>query len=166
MIPRSGDAATGPRAGHCDRWTGPALDHRARRQRECDDRDHPRRTHGAVPGRPRRRRLVTPPPFRREDLEPLTAAQFTLSADGQPIAGVVRVSALELSGGGIGVTVAPVTITRLAGGDDVFHAWAHDVLGRGGERPTRNLVLTVHDHAGEPAAAWELLGVMPVAYSP
>jgi hypothetical protein len=109
---------------------------------------------------------VTPPQFRREDLEPLTAARFTLSADGEPISGVVRVSALELSGGGIGVTVAPVTITRLAGRDDVFHAWAHDVLGRGGERPSRNLVLTVHDDAGEPAAAWELRGVMPVAYSP
>ena len=109
---------------------------------------------------------MTRPPFRPEDFEPLTAARFTLSADGQPIAGVVRVSALELSGGGIGVTVAPVTITRLAGGDDLFHAWAHDVLGRGGERPTRNLVVTVHDNAGAPAAAWELLGVMPVAYSP
>ena len=109
---------------------------------------------------------MSPPPFGREDLEPLTAARFTLSADGEPIAGVVRVSALKLSGGGIGVTVAPVTITRLAGGDDVFHAWAHDVLGRGGERPTRNLVLTVHDNDGEPAAAWELRGVMPVAYSP
>ena len=109
---------------------------------------------------------MTPPPVRREDLEPLTAARFTLSADGEPIAGVVRVSALELSGGGIGITVAPVTITRLAGGDDVFHAWAHDVLGRGGERPTRNLLITVQNDAGEPAAGWELRGVMPVAYSP
>jgi hypothetical protein len=106
---------------------------------------------------------MTPPPGANE---PLTAARFTLSTDGTPIAGVVRISALELSGGGIGVTVAPVTITRLAGGDDFFHAWAHDVLGRGGDRPTRTLVLTVHDHAGEPAAAWELRGVMPVAYSP
>ena len=38
--------------------------------------------------------------------------------------------------------------------------------GRGGERPTRNLLITVHDNAGEPAAGWELRGVMPVAYSP
>jgi phage tail-like protein len=96
----------------------------------------------------------------------LTAAGFTLSADGSPITGVVRVSALELSGGGIGVTVAPVTITRLVGGDGAFHDWAHEVLGRGGDRTPRNLVLTVHDHAGTPRAAWELRGVMPVAYSP
>lgn len=98
--------------------------------------------------------------------EPLTAARFTLTADGKPIAGVVRVSALELSGGGIGVTVAPVTVTRLVGGDGLFHDWAHEVMGRGGDRTARNLVLTVHDHAGRPAAGWELLGVMPVAYSP
>jgi phage tail-like protein len=109
---------------------------------------------------------VTPPPSGGGELEPLTAARFTLAADGKPIAGVVRVSALELSGGGIGVTVAPVTITRLAGADRLFHDWAHDVLGRGGDRTARNLVLTVHDNAGEPAAAWELMGVMPVAYSP
>jgi len=96
----------------------------------------------------------------------VTAARFTLSADGRPIAGVVRVSALELSGGGIGVTVAPVALTRLVGGDGLFHDWAHEVMGRGGDRTARNLVLTVHDHAGEPVAAWELLGVMPVAYSP
>jgi phage tail-like protein len=96
----------------------------------------------------------------------LTAARFTLSADGRAIPGVVRISALELSGGGIGVTVAPVTITRLVGGDGVFHDWAHDVLGRGGDRTPRNLVLTVHDDAGEARAGWELLGVMPVAYSP
>jgi hypothetical protein len=106
---------------------------------------------------------VTPPPGQHE---PLTAARFTLSADGEPIAGVVGISALELSGGGIGVTVAPVTITRLVGGDDVFHAWAHDVLGRGGDRTPRNLVLSLHDHAGDARAGWELLGVMPVAYSP
>jgi len=106
---------------------------------------------------------VTPPPSGQE---PLTAAGFTLSRDGAPIAGVVRVSALELSGGGIGITVAPVTITRLVGADDVFHSWAHEVLGHGGERTSRNLVLTVHDDAGAPAAAWELRGVMPVAYSP
>jgi T4-like virus tail tube protein gp19 len=107
---------------------------------------------------------VTPPPLPGE--EPLTSARFTLSADGQPIAGVVRVSALELSGGGIGVTVAPLTITRLVGADGMFHTWSHDVLGRGGDRTPRNLVLTVHDAAGEPAAAWELRGVMPVTYSP
>src|SRR3954452_3638539 len=122
-----------------------------------DDR---RRTHGAVHRKP----LVTPPPSGGE--EPLTAARFTLSADGEPIAGGVRISALELSGGGIGVTVAPVTITRLVGGDGIFHDWAHDVMGRGGDRTARNLLLTVHDSAGAPAAAWELLGVMPVAYSP
>ena len=96
----------------------------------------------------------------------MTAARFTLTADGTPIAGVVRVSALELSGGGIGVTVAPVTVTRLVGGDGLFHDWAHEVMGRGGDRTARNLVLTVHDHAGRPVAGWELLGVMPVAYSP
>ncbi len=98
--------------------------------------------------------------------EPLTAARFTLELDDTPIAGVVRVSALELTGAGIGVTVAPVTITRVAGSDDLFHAWAHETMGRGGERPTRDLVLTVHDADGEPAAAWHLLGVMPLAYSP
>ena len=107
---------------------------------------------------------MTPPPF--GEGEPLTSAGFTLSGDGRPIAGVVRISALELSGGGIGVTVAPVTITRLVGSDDAFHTWSHDVLGRGGDRTPRNLVLTVHDSAGRPAAAWELRGVMPVTYSP
>src|SRR4051812_47710710 len=75
------------------------------------------------PGRPDGGRMAHEP-------EPLTAARFTLSAEGEPITGVVRISALELSGGGIGVTVAPVTITRLAGSDDLFHAWAHDALGR------------------------------------
>jgi hypothetical protein len=107
---------------------------------------------------------VTPPSSGGE--EPLTSARFTLSADGQPIVGVVRISALELSGGGIGVTVAPVTITRLVGSDDMFHTWSHDMLGRGGDRTPRDLTLTVHDAAGERSAAWELRGVMPVTYSP
>ena len=98
--------------------------------------------------------------------EPLTAARFTLGLGGTPIPGVVRVSALELTGAGIGVTVAPVTITRVAGSDDLFHRWAHETMGRGGERATRDLVLTVHDGDGEPAAGWHLLGVMPLAYSP
>jgi hypothetical protein len=106
---------------------------------------------------------VTPPPGPEE---PLTAAHFTLSADGEAIAGVVRVSALELSGSGIGISVSPVTVTRLAGGDDAFHSWARDALGRGADRSTRNLVLTVHDGAGAPAVAWELRGATPVAYSP
>jgi hypothetical protein len=106
---------------------------------------------------------VTPPPGPEE---PLTAARFTLTADGQPIAGVVRVSALELSGGGIGISVAPVTVTRLAGGDGAFHSWAKAALGRGADRSVRDLVLTVHDHAGEPVVAWELRGATPVSYSP
>lgn len=109
---------------------------------------------------------MTALPLSPGDREPLTAARFTLSTGGTPIRGVVRISALELSGGGLGVTVAPITITRLAGSDDLFHRWAHDALGRGGERSPRDLVLTVHDAGGEPAAGWELLGVMPVAYSP
>jgi hypothetical protein len=106
---------------------------------------------------------VTPPPGPEE---PLTAARFTLTADGQALAGVVRVSALELSGGGIGINVAPVTVTRLAGGDGAFDAWARNALGRGADRSTRNLVLTLHDEAGEPVVAWELRGATPVAYSP
>ena len=98
---------------------------------------------------------------------PLTAARFTLELGGTPIAGVVRVSALELTGAGIGVTVAPVTVTRVAGTDDLFHDWAHATMGRGGERATRDLVLTLHgDGDGGQTAAWHLLGVMPVAYSP
>ncbi len=108
---------------------------------------------------------MTPPdPAGRR--EPLTAARFSLALGDTPLAGVVRVSALELTGPGIGVTVAPVTITRVVGSDDVFHAWAHETMGRGGERPTRDLVLSVHGPDGAPAAACELLGVMPLAFSP
>jgi hypothetical protein len=58
-----------------------------------------------------------------------------------------------------------VTLTRVAGTDDLFHTWAHDTLGRGGERATRDLVLTLHGDHG-PTVGWQLLGVMPVAYSP
>jgi hypothetical protein len=102
------------------------------------------------------------PEFGRPPASPMG---FTLEVEGALVAGVVRVSALELTGAGIGVTVAPVTVTRVAGIDDLFHAWAHDTLGRGGERATRDLVLTLHGEHG-PVAGWQLLGVMPVAYSP
>jgi hypothetical protein len=96
---------------------------------------------------------------------PASPAHFTLEVEGVLVTGVVRVSALELTGAGIGVNVAPVTVTRVAGTDDLFSSGAHDTMGRGGERATRDLVLTLHDDHG-PTVGWQLLGVMPVAYSP
>lgn len=97
--------------------------------------------------------------------EPLSTARFVVAVDGARVSGVLRVSALELSGSGGGVTAAPVVITRAAGTDDVFDAWARAALA-GADRPARDVVLTVLDAAGSPRSTWQLVGATPIAYSP
>jgi phage tail-like protein len=97
--------------------------------------------------------------------EPLPASRFAVTVDGVPVAGVLRVSALQLAGSGSGTTALPVVITRAAGTDDVFDSWARSALGRG-HQPARDVVLTVMDAAGSPRLGWQLVGATPVAYSP
>ena len=95
--------------------------------------------------------------------EPLLSSRFTLTLDGVTVAGVLRVSALDLPAPGS--APAPVVVVRAAGTDDVLGAWARDALG-GAEAAARDLVLTLVDAAGAPALGWHLVGATPVGYSP
>ncbi len=99
--------------------------------------------------------------------ERLTAHHMRVRWDGHDIAGVNRMSRLEMGLQGATPSPLPVTLRRYAGTDADFEAWATGALTDtdvGAQQ--KDVEVTLFDLAGRPAVTYHLLGCVPTSWSP